>query len=485
MGERKGVNKYYPPDWDPSKGSINQYVGQHPLRDRARKLGQGILIIRFEMPYNIWCGGCNSHIGMGVRYNAEKTKTGMYYTTPIYKFRMKCHLCDNHFEIQTDPKNHDYVVLEGARRKEQRWDPKENEQIVTEDKAVQKKMVTDAMFKLEHGSDDIQKGKKAISNLGSLEVRRDEWKDDYMLNKLARQKFRDEKKAIKAEAESDSALLVKSSLDIPLQKETEEDVKLAGLIKYRALESYDEKQSQKRKEIESRPLFQTSNKIAKIEDNSPENKKLDIIKKHLRNVKTNNQTNPFDRTKMNTLGSTISKQSLGIRRKSLPEIGNLVSKPVKEEEHLCNENGKNHSEEICDNLLHNGSDKSKESEENSEISENSQKDQTYKYLACNSCGKPFSKPEGVRQENTTSASCACENDSKLRTETTCASDISIVPKDGSVSVESEASSNKNTLSASVENIEMKSHSYSSSNQKDFKKSALGLVCSYSDTDSDS
>ena len=59
---------------------------------------------RFEMPYNIWCGGCNSHIGMGVRYNAEKSKVGNYYTTPIYKFRMKCHLCDNHFEIQTDPK---------------------------------------------------------------------------------------------------------------------------------------------------------------------------------------------------------------------------------------------------------------------------------------------------------------------------------------------------------------------------------------------
>lgn len=58
---------------------------------------------RFEMPYNIWCGGCNSPIGMGVRYNSEKSKVGMYYTTPIFKFRMKCHLCDNHFEIQTDP----------------------------------------------------------------------------------------------------------------------------------------------------------------------------------------------------------------------------------------------------------------------------------------------------------------------------------------------------------------------------------------------
>lgn len=37
------------------------------------------------------------------RYNAEKKKIGMYYTTPVYQFRMKCHLCDNHFEIKTDP----------------------------------------------------------------------------------------------------------------------------------------------------------------------------------------------------------------------------------------------------------------------------------------------------------------------------------------------------------------------------------------------
>lgn len=39
-----------------------------------------------------------------MRYNAEKTQVGKYYSTPIFQFRMKCHLCDNHFEIRTDPK---------------------------------------------------------------------------------------------------------------------------------------------------------------------------------------------------------------------------------------------------------------------------------------------------------------------------------------------------------------------------------------------
>ena len=43
------------------------------------------------------------YINLHYRYNAEKTKVGMYYTTPIYQFRMKCHLCDNHIEMKTDP----------------------------------------------------------------------------------------------------------------------------------------------------------------------------------------------------------------------------------------------------------------------------------------------------------------------------------------------------------------------------------------------
>lgn len=43
-------------------------------------------------------------LSIGVRYNAEKKTVGKYYSTPIIQFRMKCHLCDNYIEIQTDPK---------------------------------------------------------------------------------------------------------------------------------------------------------------------------------------------------------------------------------------------------------------------------------------------------------------------------------------------------------------------------------------------
>ncbi|KAF9007654.1 DUF572-domain-containing protein [Cyathus striatus] len=122
----QGFNKYYPPDYDPSQGGLNKLRGKHALGDRARKLDQGILITRFELPFNIWCGTCNNHIGMGVRYNAEKKKIGNYYSTPIYSFRCKCHLCDGWFEIQTDPKSTRYVVVSGARQKDEDWDPEEN-----------------------------------------------------------------------------------------------------------------------------------------------------------------------------------------------------------------------------------------------------------------------------------------------------------------------------------------------------------------------
>ncbi|XP_053226895.1 probable splicing factor YJU2B [Podarcis raffonei] len=259
MGERKGVNKYYPPDFDPAKhGSLNKYRNSHPLRERARKLSQGILIIRFEMPYNIWCDGCQNHIGMGVRYNAEKKKVGNYYTTPIYRFRMKCHLCPNHIEMQTDPANCDYVIVSGARRKEERWDVEANEQIVATAHEEKQKLETDAMYRLEHGSKDQSKLQRALPTLQNIQEAQSAWKDDFALNSRLRRKFREEKKVLQEEEKKDLALQSKACLSIPLVRESDEDRHLAALLKYQSLGSYEDKQKQKRSEIVDRPWFSSA-----------------------------------------------------------------------------------------------------------------------------------------------------------------------------------------------------------------------------------
>lgn len=58
------------------------------------------------------------------------------------------------------------------------------------DKATQKKLATDAMYKLEHGSDDKQRGKLVIPTIGQITDERYQYKDDYIINKIARDKFR-------------------------------------------------------------------------------------------------------------------------------------------------------------------------------------------------------------------------------------------------------------------------------------------------------
>ncbi|XP_043223207.1 coiled-coil domain-containing protein 130 homolog [Amphibalanus amphitrite] len=257
MGERKGVNKYYPPDYDPSKGGLNKFQGTHALRERAKKIHLGILVIRFEMPYNIWCDGCGNHIGMGVRYNAEKSKVGMYYTTPVYQFRMKCHLCDNYFIIKTDPANLDYEVVAGARRQERRFDPGENGTVVPDERAKIQKLATDAMYKLEHGSDDVGKLRDAAPVLEHVERIQDRMWDDFAANKRLRDKFRAGKKAAAAVAARDADLLRRASLDLVLSPETDEDRRLAALMKLRDPVGLEERRKRKRAAIGARPALGT------------------------------------------------------------------------------------------------------------------------------------------------------------------------------------------------------------------------------------
>ncbi|KAG0043381.1 hypothetical protein BGZ83_011467 [Gryganskiella cystojenkinii] len=236
MADRKATNKYYPPDWDPSKGSINTYHGQHPLRDRARKLDQGILIVRFELPYNIWCNGCNHPIGMGVRYNAEKKKVGNYYSTAILSFRMKCHLCDNWFEIRTDPKNSAYVVTAGARKKIEDFDPQDNETIELDTPDERERRANDKFAKLEHAQLDANKARVGATVLTRLQNLNDrQWSDPYALSQRLRKKFREEKKAQVALAAECRSVADRVGFAFEILPESEQDRERSKMIRFDAV----------------------------------------------------------------------------------------------------------------------------------------------------------------------------------------------------------------------------------------------------------
>lgn len=269
MGERKGQNHYYPPDFfsNPkmmAKG-LNAYHGHHALRERGKKWEtEKILTIRFEMPYNIWCDGCKNHIGMGVRYNAEKKKVGNYYSTPVYQFRMKCHLCDNYFDIKTDPGNLDYEIVSGARRQENRWDPTQNEQVVPETKEVQRRMFDDAMFKLEHGAKDQKTADDSKPVLSKLYQRNEDvWKDNFEANSKLRSEFRKAKKEFKAAEEADTKIVDRASLSgMKLLPETDEDRQLASLLRLKAKKSITEKSRERMVEIMNKPALPSATIIS-------------------------------------------------------------------------------------------------------------------------------------------------------------------------------------------------------------------------------
>lgn len=223
MAERKATNKYYPPDWDPSKGSVNRHNNSHPLRDRARKIDLGILTVRFEMPFNIWCLGCNNHIGMGVRYNAEKSKIGNYYTTPIYQFKMKCRMCGNHIVLKTDPSKFDYAIVSGFRKQAQPVEDDDGDRgligLPAFERAEEaKRRLTDSMLRLERKIEDKMSGDANQPNLRDLKrwcSRRD---DGFSANKMVRAQFRLKRKSLEQAKERDKRLLRRTSLKIPLAK---------------------------------------------------------------------------------------------------------------------------------------------------------------------------------------------------------------------------------------------------------------------------
>ncbi|KAH7636918.1 Coiled-coil domain-containing protein 94 [Dermatophagoides farinae] len=104
MSERKVLNKYYPPDFDPSK------------IPRLRLPKNRQYTVRIMAPCNMRCNTCGDYIARGKKFNARKETVDNeeYLGLKVFRFYFKCPRCMQEITFKTDPKSYDYTVEHGA-----------------------------------------------------------------------------------------------------------------------------------------------------------------------------------------------------------------------------------------------------------------------------------------------------------------------------------------------------------------------------------
>ena len=113
MSERKVLQKYYPPDFDPSKIA----------RSRVPKnVGPKVMTVRLMAPFSMKCMSCGEYIYKGRKFNSRKETTDeKYLNIPIYRFYIRCTRCSAEITFKTDPKGMDYTCERGAKRNFEVW----------------------------------------------------------------------------------------------------------------------------------------------------------------------------------------------------------------------------------------------------------------------------------------------------------------------------------------------------------------------------
>ncbi|XP_069505485.1 splicing factor YJU2 [Ambystoma mexicanum] len=157
MSERKVLNKYYPPDFDPSK------IPKLKLpKDRQ-------YVVRLMAPFNMRCKTCGEYIYKGKKFNARKetVQNELYLGLPIFRFYIKCTRCLAEITFKTDPENTDYAMEHGATRNFQA------EKLLEEDEKRQQKdreeeELNNPMKVLENRTKDSKLEMEVLENLQEL-----------------------------------------------------------------------------------------------------------------------------------------------------------------------------------------------------------------------------------------------------------------------------------------------------------------------------
>ncbi|XP_044255407.1 splicing factor YJU2 [Tribolium madens] len=159
MSERKVLNKYYPPDFDPSK------IPRMKLPKNRQ------YTVRLMAPFNMRCKTCGEYIYKGKKFNARKedVENDDYLGIRIYRFYIKCTRCLQEISFKTDPKNTDYEIEAGATRNFMALKLAE-EQAIREEEEAKEEEASNPMKLLENRT---KQSKNEIELLESLEELKD------------------------------------------------------------------------------------------------------------------------------------------------------------------------------------------------------------------------------------------------------------------------------------------------------------------------
>ncbi|XP_017078570.1 splicing factor YJU2 [Drosophila eugracilis] len=159
MSERKVLNKYYPPDFDPSK------IPRMKLAKNRQ------YTVRLMAPFNMRCKTCGEYIYKGKKFNARKEDVDneTYLGIRIYRFYIKCTRCLQEISFKTDPQNTDYEIEAGATRNFMALKLAE-EQARREEQELREEEANNPMKLLENRT---QQSRNEIEMIESLEELRD------------------------------------------------------------------------------------------------------------------------------------------------------------------------------------------------------------------------------------------------------------------------------------------------------------------------
>lgn len=159
MSERKVLNKYYPPDFDPSK------IPRMKLPKNRQ------YTVRLMAPFNMRCKTCGEYIYKGKKFNARKedVENEDYLGIRIYRFYIKCTRCLQEISFKTDPRNTDYEIEAGATRNFMALKLAE-EQALREEEEAKEEEANNPMKLLENRT---KQSKNEIELLESLEELKD------------------------------------------------------------------------------------------------------------------------------------------------------------------------------------------------------------------------------------------------------------------------------------------------------------------------